>query len=169
MSLWNDVAGVVGAVAPTLGTILGGPLGGVAGSLVAKALGCASTPDAVSVAMASNPDAVIQLKQLEVQEAITIEQLKNAHDIAVLTASTSQMQSVNETLQTEAKSTFWFEANSHSINTTLTVILILLIYFGLPACHIPIPVVPESVFMMLAAILGVTSWQMPSVINAKKS
>lgn len=36
MSIWDDVKNVVGGVAPMLGTAIGGPFGGIAGSLIAK-------------------------------------------------------------------------------------------------------------------------------------
>ncbi len=42
--MFDVIKGVVGAVAPTLGTALGGPLGGAAASMIADALGCENTP-----------------------------------------------------------------------------------------------------------------------------
>jgi hypothetical protein len=50
---WNDLSKtVIGLGAPILGTALGGPLGGVAGKLLADALGAAPTPDAMQTAIA---------------------------------------------------------------------------------------------------------------------
>jgi len=50
---WNDLSKtVIGLGAPILGTALGGPLGGVAGKLLADALGASPTPDAVQTAIA---------------------------------------------------------------------------------------------------------------------
>jgi len=50
---WKDIAAkVVGLGAPMLGSALGGPLGGVAGKIVADAFGAAAaTPDAVHAAI----------------------------------------------------------------------------------------------------------------------
>ena len=50
---WNDLSKtVIGLGAPILGTALGGPLGGMAGKLLAEALGAAPTPEAVQTAIA---------------------------------------------------------------------------------------------------------------------
>lgn len=68
---WKDVGNVIGKAAPVLGAVLGGPVGaiaGAAGSLVAKALGSESTPEAVNTAIQADPEALIKLRELEVQE-----------------------------------------------------------------------------------------------------
>lgn len=49
---WKDIAAkVIGLGAPMLGTALGGPLGGMAGKIVADAFGAAATPEAVHAAI----------------------------------------------------------------------------------------------------------------------
>jgi len=49
---WNDLSKtVIGLGAPILGTALGGPLGGMAGKLLAEALGAAPTPESVQTAI----------------------------------------------------------------------------------------------------------------------
>ena len=52
---WSDLGRqVIGMGAPLLGTALGGPLGGIAGDILAKALGAGSaTPAAVQIALPS--------------------------------------------------------------------------------------------------------------------
>ena len=95
---WKDVVGGVSKFAPLLGTIIGGPVGaivGAAGGLIAKALGCDSTPDAVNAALASNdPQIAVQLKQLEVQEQAQLlawqaAQLQADTQIAIAQAQTN--------------------------------------------------------------------------------
>lgn len=67
MNLGDKIKQIVGAVAPTLGTALGGPFGALAGTFVAKALGTNPGDDqAVATAVASgNPDVLVKLKQAE--------------------------------------------------------------------------------------------------------
>lgn len=66
---------------PILGTILGGPLGGVAGkaasALVASKLGCEETelnPDMLANGLA-DPDTLIKLKELELSHGLELESL----------------------------------------------------------------------------------------------
>ena len=42
---------IVGAVAPTIGSALAGPMGGMAGDVVAKVLGCDNNPKAIQQAV----------------------------------------------------------------------------------------------------------------------
>ena len=49
--MFDVIKNVVGAVAPTLGTALGGPLGGAAASMIADALGCENNPKAIEKAV----------------------------------------------------------------------------------------------------------------------
>ena len=174
MSTWSDIAETVGAIAPEVGTLLGGPVGSVVGSLVSKVLGCDSTPDAVSQALATNPNAAVQLKQLEVQEATTLAQLKQATEVAKITADTTRQTSVDNLLTEEAKGDSWLEKNWHPIGCLTVIGLIVALYFIFPLLTgfglvVVIPAVPEAVWMMLGAILGVTAWQAPNMLNAKKN
>ena len=60
------IKGVVGAVAPTLGTALGGPLGGAAASMIADALGCDSDEKSISKALQSaTPDELAMVKEAD--------------------------------------------------------------------------------------------------------
>lgn len=66
MSSFGDKAKqVIGTVAPMLGTVLGGPLGGLAGAALAKALGT-SDPKAQEAAIVSgDPQVLLKLKDAE--------------------------------------------------------------------------------------------------------
>ena len=78
---WKDIASTVAKAAPILGTVLGGPVGavaGAAGSLVASMLGCDDSPEAVSEAISQNPEALLKLKELEAQEQARMLQWKQA-------------------------------------------------------------------------------------------
>ena len=57
---------IVGAVAPTLGTALGGPMGGMAAKTIASVLGCDDNPKAIEKAVqAATPEQMLELKKAE--------------------------------------------------------------------------------------------------------
>lgn len=74
--MWDKVRELVGDYAPAVGTALGGPLGSVAGEVLAKVLGVEDKPEAVYEALKNNPDALLKVKELESNERIV--QLNNA-------------------------------------------------------------------------------------------
>ncbi len=68
---WADVGRAVAKAAPVLGSVLGGPVGaiaGAAGSLIASALGCEPDPDDIQKTIAQSPDLLLKLKDLEIQQ-----------------------------------------------------------------------------------------------------
>ena len=68
MSGFSDKAKqIIGTVAPMLGTVLGGPLGGLAGAALAKALGT-DDPKAQEAMIASgDPEILLKLKAAEIE------------------------------------------------------------------------------------------------------
>ena len=57
---------MVGALAPTLGSALGGPLGGQAASVIAGVLGCQPDPKSIDKAIqAATPEQMLELKKAE--------------------------------------------------------------------------------------------------------
>jgi len=65
MNFGQTAKSVLATVAPLLGTALGGPFGGLAGSLLSKALGT-SDPKAMEAAITStDPDILLKLKQAD--------------------------------------------------------------------------------------------------------
>lgn len=62
------IKGVVVAVAPTLGTALGGPLGGAAASMIADALGCDNDEKSINKALQSaTPDQLAMVKEADLE------------------------------------------------------------------------------------------------------
>ena len=60
------IKNLVGAVAPTLGSALAGPLGGQAASVVAKVLGCNTDPKSINNAIQNaTPEQMLELKKAE--------------------------------------------------------------------------------------------------------
>ena len=75
---WGSIAGTVSKYAPMLGTLVGGPVGGAAGTaikLIANALGVEESPEAVEMELRSNPDALLKLKKLEADHETDLRKL----------------------------------------------------------------------------------------------
>lgn len=105
MKLSDSVRAIISAVAPVLGTALGGPLGAAAGMVIATALGTKKpdgTPDmaATEAALASgSPDVLLKLKQADIDfqthmadlgvnlEAMAVDDRKSARAMQVATNS----------------------------------------------------------------------------------
>jgi hypothetical protein len=72
--MWDRVRGIVGATAPVLGGLLGGPGGSKIGSMLAAALGVTNNPSAIEKALQVDPAAAVKLAELESNvEAIRIQ------------------------------------------------------------------------------------------------
>ena len=71
------IKNLVGAVAPTLGTALGGPMGNMAGSMIADGLGCANNPKAIQTAVQNaTPEQMLELKQAEQDFELQMKELE---------------------------------------------------------------------------------------------
>lgn len=65
MSFGSTAKQIISTVAPMLGTVLGGPLGGLAGNALAQALGTTDPKAQEAAIVAGNPDTLLKLKQAE--------------------------------------------------------------------------------------------------------
>lgn len=66
--MFDAIKGIIGAVAPSLGTALGGPLGGAAASVIAEALGCDNDQRAIERAVqAATPEQLAEIKKAELK------------------------------------------------------------------------------------------------------
>ena len=75
---WKGIAGTIGKIAPALGTILGGPIGGALGAGVAVltgSLGVEDNPDAVLKALKTDPEAYKKIKQAEMDHELELQKL----------------------------------------------------------------------------------------------
>lgn len=62
----SALKGIVAAVAPTLGTALGGPLGGTAAQAIAAVLGCKNDPKSLEKAIQqATPEQLTEIKKAE--------------------------------------------------------------------------------------------------------
>ena len=91
---WGDLGKtLIGIGLPTIGTLLGGPLGGAAGKVVADALGVPATPEAVGKAISSDPEVQKKLAETEAEWARA--------EAERYRAAASQSQAINATMQGE--------------------------------------------------------------------
>ena len=82
--------GVIGAVAPTIGTALGGPLAGQAMSMVSQALGCKNNPKDVEKAVQNaTPEQLVELKKLDNDFEVKMKEL----DVDLFALETADIQS----------------------------------------------------------------------------
>ena len=158
---WRDVGAIAGKAAPIIGTILGGPVGagvGVVGSLLASTFGSENTPDAIHAAIAADPQAAVKLAQIEADNRTQLAQIASQQAIAEIQAEAAKIQSVNLTMQAEAKSEHWLQWSWRPVCGLTFCVLTIAVYFGLPLAKLPVPPIPETVWMAFLAILGVASW-----------
>jgi hypothetical protein len=97
---WKSVAGkLITLGAPMLGSALGGPLGGMAGKIVADAFGAAaSTPEAVQAAIANKSGADLRIAAEAAQQA------EAQWMSALAEIGKAQVSEVGETMRAEATS-----------------------------------------------------------------
>lgn len=170
---WKSLAKTAGNLGlKVLGGALGGPAGSAIGSQVATALGLSSeaTPDQVAEALATaSPEALVQLKQLEVDiEKANIEAGIKHHEMDALIVS-----GVNETMRVEAQQghpwsgawrPFWGFVSAIAFAFAVVGIIALAAYGISTKNHDLLSTVPDLVgqltflFSVPGAILGVASW-----------
>ena len=80
---------IVGAVAPTLGTALGGPLGGTAAQAISAVLGCKSDPQSIEKAIQSaTPEQLTEIKKAELDFETRLAEL----DVDIFALETADVQ-----------------------------------------------------------------------------
>ena len=72
--IWNEVKGVIGAVAPTVAQGLGGPFAATAVKAVTDALGL-SAADAVAAVKTGDPEVLLKVKQAEQDFTLALEKI----------------------------------------------------------------------------------------------
>jgi hypothetical protein len=75
MKLSDKIKDILGAIAPTLGTALGGPFGALAGTVLAKALGVDNAKAAEDAVLSGNPEALAKVRIAELDFQKRLEEL----------------------------------------------------------------------------------------------
>ena len=85
----NILKNLLGAVAPTLGTALGGPMGGMAANVISEVLGVPNNPKAIEKGIAdATPEQLAEIKKAEL--AFEAEMKKLEVDVFALEAQEKQ-------------------------------------------------------------------------------
>ena len=83
------IKNIIGAVAPTIGTALGGPMGNMAANMVADALGCEPTPKKIEQAVQSaTPEQLAELKKIDADFEVKMKEL----DVDIYALQTKDIQ-----------------------------------------------------------------------------
>lgn len=157
-SIFDKIVEGVKAVAPTVanlvlpgsGTLLDTLMRAVTGDLPETSI------EEVAAKIQANPQLYLQLQAAAMQ-----------HEVQMANVETARLQTVNATMQVEAKSEHWAQWGWRPFNGFLYPIAIIAVYFVLPICKVPIPAVPEWIWMGWGAILGVTTWGRNQLKRAK--
>jgi len=94
---WSDIGGLVGKAAPLLGGLVGGKAGSAVGGMIASALGVEAQPDAVAERLQADPEALAKVRQMELDNQAELTRLN-------LEAETNRLTEINKTMRAEAAS-----------------------------------------------------------------
>lgn len=125
---------------------------------ISEGLGTPKDPDAVLRALQGNPDAVVKVQEILANKEIRLRELAVNLETAQMTSDTETLKTVNETIRADIGGQSWLQRNTHSVMKLWLAGLVTMIYFVLPLSHREVPHVPETVWIMFGAILGIKSW-----------
>ena len=176
MDKWLDV---IKGILPTVGTALGGPLGGGIGALASTALGLAkgsSKEDVIKgiTQALGDPEKLAALQKLEVDAKVQLAKLGYANIEALEKLNVQAAAQVNATMQAEAKSENWptyvwrpFIGLCFGILSLITGSTVAIGYVGVMFFKVPVEVlakIPEmltsmsTVLGIMLPILGIASF-----------
>lgn len=90
---FDNIKGLIGDIAPTLGTALGGPVGGAAASMLANVLGCDPTPQKIEKALQqATPEQLAEIKKAELDFEVRMKEL----EVDVFALETKDIQHARE-------------------------------------------------------------------------
>lgn len=87
---WSDIGNIVGKAAPVVGTLLGGPAGGMVGGLIANALNVSPDPESVNAALARDPDALLKVQELQINARVELQRIDAQSRLNELQAAGAQ-------------------------------------------------------------------------------
>ena len=93
---FDNIKGLIGDLAPTLGAALGGPVGGAAASMLADVLGCDPTPQKIEKAMRqATPEQLAEIKKAELDFEVRMKEL----EVDVFALETKDTQNARESFR----------------------------------------------------------------------
>jgi len=81
---WSSLGEKIAEFAPLLGSVVGGPAGGVIGSVIATAFGVEDNPKAIAQAVRNDPEAAVKLRKIELDNKAELERIKMEEAKAVI-------------------------------------------------------------------------------------
>ena len=170
---WSKVVGMIAGAAPLVGSLFG-PAGTAVGTvasagikLVASALGCEPTQEAITQVITADPNALLKIKELEINGKVEIQKL-------IIAGETAGILAVNATMQGESKSEHWPQYSwrpawgfSSALAFLFVCILVCILAWnaviGKDAAALgQIPLIIgafATLFSIPGAILGIASWK----------
>jgi len=90
---FENIKGLIGDLAPTLGAALGGPVGGAAATMLADVLGCDPTPQKIEKALQqATPEQLAEIKKAELDFEVRMKEL----EVDVFALETKDIQHARE-------------------------------------------------------------------------
>lgn len=153
----NDL---IKSILPTIATALGGPLAGIAVSILGPKLGMdnAKVEDVKAVLAGMPIEGLRELTLAEDQLQFKLQQLGYDSIAKIEDCNIRAIEAVNKTMQAEAAAEHWPTYSWRPYNGFLFGTTIFGCYVVLPLCGVPVPAIPESVWLAWGTILGVASY-----------
>lgn len=162
---WKRLGRQVADYAPLLGQVLGGPLGGGIGEVVAATLGTAADPEAIVAKLRQDPEAHLKIIEIESNQKVELQRIlmqresnRLALETVELQEQSKQLDTVNQTMRQEAISDKWWQSGWRPTWGFLGAFT----FFG-NYCLVHLgdgkpAEIPWEAWGVMAAVLGVASW-----------
>lgn len=154
--MFNDLSSLINIVkksAPLLGSALGGPIGGLAASIIANAFGSTTTnPSDLIESINKDPDAALKLKELELKHEVDLKSIDSDDYKAQLTDIQSAREREVEIVKALGKRDSMLDTLALSITAGFFAVIIMVFLTRLDKSD-------HDVLYMLVGILGTTFTQ----------
>lgn len=130
---------------------------------VAQAVTGQSAPDAALAAIQSDPNLAMQFQKAVLDQQVELAKLAQEGAIAQINADVTNTQTINSTMQVEAKADHWPTYSWRPFVGFCFAIAWIGDYLALPILHgynaaIVVPTIPPEAWMAVGAVLGVASY-----------
>lgn len=125
---------------------------------IAKQVTGKDTTDDAMAAIKADPAMALQLQTEIDNNKSILAKIASDETVALRTADSTDMATVNKTIQTEAGTEHWLSYSWRPLVGLTWCFLVVADYFVLPLAHVPVPTIPTEVWLGFSAILGVASF-----------
>jgi hypothetical protein len=146
---------IIRSALPVIATALGGPLAGLATKFIADKVGIAKEDVESFISDVTNTG---KLTTIEADFKLKLEALGIQSTLDLEALNLKAIEAINTTMQAEAAAEHWPTYSWRPYNGFLFGTTIFGSYFILPLLHIPVPSIPEYVWIAWGAVLGIASW-----------